>query len=122
MKTLITLVAAAGFAMVAVAPALAQFYDRPNFDRPNYDRPNFDHPNYDRPNYDGPRGYDPRPHDRPEYDRARFGGRCQAVMRTSAGPQQLFCRIVQPKPLGADCSCPTPPGYGRRYVPGRTIR
>ena len=102
----------------AVTPGLAQPYDAPP---PGY------YP-------DRPREYD---RDRPDYDRDRpppgyyrdrrveIGRHCEAFARTEYGPRRLFCRIVDPKPVGDDCACPLPaagPGYPPGpFVGGRTV-
>lgn len=102
MKTILAS-AFATLAIVSIAPAQAQYYERP--------------PGYYRPPYEGPRPY---------YEGERFGRRCEAMMRTPYGPQPLICRIVDPKPVGMECACPPPeagPGYPpSRFIPGRTIR
>lgn len=103
MKILLALLATAA----SVVPAAAQYYE---------DR---------RP--PPPPGYYAAPPPPPYYEERRvpFGRHCEAFLRTGYGPRRLFCRIVDPKPLGEPCACPppTPPGYEPGpFVGGRTVR
>ena len=96
MKTILTVLAA----LTAATPALAQYYDP----GPGYYR-------------DRPRGY--------YRERPDIGRHCEAFIRTAYGPQRLFCRIVDPKPIGFECACPGPsagPGYPPGpFVGGHTV-
>lgn len=98
MKTILTVLAA----LTAATPVLAQ---------PYYDG--------------GPGYYRDRPPGYYEERRRDFGRHCEAFIRTAYGPQRLFCRIVDPKPLGFECACPGPaaaPGYPPGpFVGGRTV-
>lgn len=114
MRTMLALCAFALCLGVSAPGARAQYYERPP---PGY---------YPSPYERGPQPYYGGP---PPYYEGRprpFGRHCEAVLRTPTGPQPLFCRIVEPKPLGVGCACP-PPGVGpdfplSRYVPGTTVR
>ncbi len=116
MKALLAVLAG----VVAATPAYAQYYQAPPPPPPGYYPP----PGYDRP----PPGYESRREyeEEREFDRARFGRRCDAVLRTPEGPRHLICRIVRPKLLGEECACPPPPpppGYDPGpFIGGRTVR
>ena len=75
---------------LAAGQAQAQYYPRPGYDtRPDY--------GYD----DGYRRRPPPP-----------GGQCDAFLRTPYGPRRVVCPMGRPKPLGFECACPPPDGYG----------
>ncbi len=40
------------------------------------------------------------------------GGRCNAFLRTPYGPRHVVCPMGRPKPVGFECACPPPDGYG----------
>lgn len=69
---------------LATGQAEAQYYPRPDY---GYD--------------DGYRRRLPPP-----------GGQCDAFLRTPYGPRRVFCPMGRPKPLGFECACPPPDGYG----------
>ena len=41
------------------------------------------------------------------------GGQCDAFLRTPYGPRRVVCPMGRAKPLGDECACPSPDGYGR---------
>ena len=41
------------------------------------------------------------------------GGQCDAFLRTPYGPRRVVCPMGRPKPVGFECACPPPDGYGR---------
>ena len=96
MRTILSILAA----LTVAAPAMAQPYYQPPPPPPGY------YP--DRP--PPPPGYYPE-------RRERFGRHCEAFLPTAYGPRRLFCRIVDPKPVGEECACPGPPA-GPGYPPG----
>ena len=98
-------------ALILSGPAMAQYYAPP---------PGYPPPGYAPPGYSPPPPYYP-----PPPPRGRFGSRCDAVIRTPYGPEQMICPLVEPKPLGFECACPAPrrAGYAPgSFLPGRTIR
>ncbi len=40
------------------------------------------------------------------------GGQCSAFLRTPYGPRRVVCPMGRPKPIGFECACPPPDGYG----------
>lgn len=86
----------------AAAPAQAQYYEPAP-----------------QPYYAPPPVYAPPP------PRRVLGGRCNARLPTTAGPQRIVCPIVRPRPLGRPCVCPPPPpppGYPPGpYLNGRVV-
>ncbi len=102
---------------LAAGPAHAQYYGAPPppppYVGPSYGGP----PPYGAP----PPGYYPRREYAPD-----IGSHCVARLQTPYGPRRLFCRIVDPKPVGEPCACPPPPpppGYEPGpFVGGRTVR
>ena len=40
------------------------------------------------------------------------GGQCNAFLRTPYGPRRVVCPMGRPKPIGFECACPPPDGYG----------
>ena len=113
MKTILSVLAA----LAVAGPALAQPY--PPEAPPGYYPDRGPPPGYypDRPPPPPPGYYRER--------RVEFGRHCEAFIRGYEGPRRLFCRIVQEKPLGEDCACPTlpngPGGPIGPYVGGRTV-
>ena len=107
MKTILALVLVAGLAAPTAAQMTpVQYYERPP-PPPGY---------YPAPGY-----YPPPP---PRY-RVPYGSRCDTMLETPYGPQQMICPIREPKPLGEPCACPPPRQRGYPpgpYVGGRTIR
>ncbi len=91
------------FLVSLAAPAPAQYL-----------RPHSPPPVYEVPAYPPP----------PPYRRhIRFGDKCDALLPTRDGPEQLVCPIIRAKPLGEPCACPPPRGYPwDRFIPGRTVR
>lgn len=74
---------------LAVGPASAQYYPRDGY------------PPRDGYGYGEGYGRPPPP-----------GGQCDAFLRTPYGPRRVVCPMGRPKPLGFECACPPPDGYG----------
>ena len=64
--------------------------------------------------YEQPRPYEGRPYGYDDgYRRGPPpGSRCDAVLRTPYGPRQIVCPMGRPRPVGFECRCPPPSGYG----------